>query len=117
MILLNLSTFNGHRPPMRGHEGLLTCLWTGVDVAAVDGAPVEYFVSAGALLGRFVHACGLASGALNEPGYSARGRHHLPAGNAGRNGESEQNEHSAHAPIGSTAFRVLQGSQLSRGLW
>ena len=52
------------------------------DVAAVDGPPIDYFVSAGALFGRFVHACGLITRALDVPGARAGRGHHRRAGYA-----------------------------------
>ena len=70
------------RIPLRRDECLLPGLWAGVHVASLRDAAVDYFVSAGALFGRFVHAGGPVARALDMPSVAAVGRHHFTTGHA-----------------------------------
>ena len=76
------TTFHRERVPLRRDERLLPGLWAGGHVASVRDAAVDYFVSAGALFGRFVHAGGLVARALDMPRVAAVGRHHFTTGHA-----------------------------------
>lgn len=58
-------------------ECLLPSLWAGGHVSSSRDAAVDYFVSAGALFGRFLHAGGLVARALDMPRTAAAGRHHF----------------------------------------
>ena len=89
-------TLHRERPALSGNERLLASLRAGVDVAAVDGAAVDYFVSAGALFGRFVHACGLVSRALDVPRDSSGRSHNLFAGHAACDGGESDGDEIAH---------------------
>ena len=73
---------DGERVPLDGHDCLLPSLWAGGHVASVRDAAVDYFVSAGALFGRFVHAGGPVARALDMPSVAAVGRHHFTTGHA-----------------------------------
>lgn len=93
---LRPGALHGQRAALNGHVCAPLRVRARRDVATVDGTAVDYFVSAGALFGRFVHACGLVAWALDVPGASAGRGHYGCAGNAAYEGQA--GEQKAHSP-------------------
>lgn len=100
--------FHSQRPSACGHIGPLHRHRAGRHVASPPFAAVDYFISAGALFGRFVHACGLVTRALDVPRLAAGWRHHGTTGYATGEAQKRQIELYAHPTRNTQAARAGQ---------